>query len=148
MLAHKAEDEGVAVAEILVGQAGHVNYGVIPNVVYTYPEIATVGKTEEELKSAGVAYKSGKFPFTANGRAKVNLTTDGFVKILADAKTDRVLGVHLVGADAGNMIAEAALAMEFGASAEDIARTCHPHPTLSEAVKEAGMAVAKRAIHM
>ncbi len=148
MLAHKAEDEGVAVAEILAGQAGHVNYDAIPNVVYTFPEIATVGKTEEELKSVGVAYKSGKFPFTANGRAKVNLTTDGFVKILADAKTDRVLGVHLVGADAGNMIAEAALAMEFGASAEDIARTCHPHPTLSEAVKEAGMAVAKRAIHM
>jgi dihydrolipoamide dehydrogenase len=148
MLAHKAEDEGVAVAEILAGQAGHVNYDAIPNVVYTFPEIATVGKTEEELKSAGIAYKSGKFPFTANGRAKVNLTTDGFVKILADAKTDRVLGVHLVGADAGNMIAEAALAMEFGASAEDIARTCHPHPTLSEAVKEAGMAVAKRAIHM
>jgi dihydrolipoamide dehydrogenase len=148
MLAHKAEDEGVAVAEILAGQAGHVNYDAIPNVVYTFPEIATVGKTEEELKSAGIAYKSGKFPFTANGRAKVNLTTDGFVKILADAKTDRVLGVHLVGADAGNMIAEAALAMEFGASAEDIARTCHPHPTLSEAVKEAGMAVVKRAIHM
>jgi dihydrolipoamide dehydrogenase len=148
MLAHKAEDEGVAVAEILAGQAGHVNYDAIPNVVYTFPEIATVGKTEEELKSAGIAYNSGKFPFTANGRAKVNMTTDGFVKILADAKTDRVLGVHLVGADAGNMIAEAVLAMEFGASAEDIARTCHAHPTLSEAVKEAGMAVAKRAIHM
>jgi dihydrolipoamide dehydrogenase len=148
MLAHKAEDEGVALAEILVGQAGHVNYDAIPNVVYTYPEIATVGKSEEELKAAGVAYNVGKFPFTANGRAKVNLTTDGFVKILADAKTDRVLGVHLVCADAGNMIAEAALAMEFGASAEDIARTCHAHPTLPEAVKEAAMAVAKRAIHM
>ena len=148
MLAHKAEDEGVAVAEILVGQAGHVNYDAIPNVVYTYPEIATVGKSEEELKAAGVVYKVGKFPMTANGRAKVNQTTDGFIKILADAKTDRVLGVHLVCADAGNMIAEAVLAMEFGASAEDIARTCHAHPTLPEAVKEAAMAVAKRAIHM
>ncbi len=148
MLAHKAEDEGVAVAEILVGQAGHVNYDAIPNVVYTSPEIATVGKSEEELKAAGVAYTVGKFPMTANGRAKVNLTTDGFVKILADAKTDRVLGVHLICADAGNMIAEAVIAMEFGASAEDIARTCHAHPTLSEAVKEAAMAVAKRAIHM
>ena len=148
MLAHKAEDEGVAVAEILVGQAGQVNYDVIPNVVYTYPEIATVGKSEEELKAAGVAYNVGKFPFTANGRAKVNMTTDGFVKILADAKTDRVLGVQLVCADAGNMIAEAAIAMEFGASAEDIARTCHAHPTLPEAVKEAAMAVAKRSIHM
>jgi dihydrolipoyl dehydrogenase len=148
MLAHKAEDEGVAVAEILVGQAGHVNYDAIPNVVYTYPEIASVGKIEEELKAAGVAYNSGKFPMTANGRAKVNLTTDGFIKILADAKTDRVLGVHLICADAGNMIAEAALAMEFGASAEDIARTCHAHPTLPEAVKEAAMAVAKRPIHM
>ena len=148
MLAHKAEDEGVAVAEILVGQAGHVNYDAIPNVVYTYPEIAVVGKSEDELKAAGVAYNVGKFPFTANGRAKVNMTTDGFVKILADAKTDRVLGVHLICADAGNMIAEAVLAMEFGGSAEDIARTCHAHPTLSEAVKEAAMAVAKRSIHM
>ena len=148
MLAHKAEDEGVAAAEILVGQAGHVNYDAIPNVVYTYPEIATVGKGEEELKTDGIAYNVGKFPFTANGRAKVNLTTDGFVKILADAKTDRVLGVHLICADAGNMIAEAVVAMEFGASAEDIARTCHAHPTLPEAVKEAAMAVGKRAIHM
>jgi dihydrolipoyl dehydrogenase len=148
MLAHKAEDEGVAVAEILVGQAGHVNYDAIPNVVYTYPEIATVGKSEEELKAAGIAYNVGKFPMTANGRAKVNQTTEGFIKILADAKTDRVLGVHMICADAGNMIAEAVLAMEFGASAEDIARTCHAHPTLSEAVKEAAMAVAKRAIHM
>ena len=148
MLAHKAEDEGVALAEILVGQAGHVNYDAIPNVVYTYPEIAAVGETEEELKAAGVAYNVGKFPFTANGRAKVNLTTEGFVKILADAKNDRVLGVHLICADAGNMIAEATIAMEFGASAEDIARTCHAHPTLPEAVKEAAMAVAKRAIHM
>jgi dihydrolipoamide dehydrogenase len=148
MLAHKAEDEGVAVAEIIAGQAGHVNYDVIPNVVYTFPEIATVGKTEEELKAAGVAYNAGKFPFTANGRAKVNHQTDGFVKILADAKTDRVLGVHIVGADAGNMIAEAAVAMEFGAAAEDIARTCHAHPTLSEAVKEAALAVARRSLSM
>jgi dihydrolipoyl dehydrogenase len=148
MLAHKAEDEGIAVAEILVGQAGHVNYDVIPSVVYTMPEIAAVGKTEEELKAAGVAYNAGKFPFTANGRAKANQQTDGFVKILADAKTDRVLGVHIVGSDAGNMIAEACIAMEFGASAEDIARTCHAHPTLPEAVKEAALAVDKRAIHM
>jgi dihydrolipoamide dehydrogenase len=147
MLAHKAEEEGVAVAEILAGQAGHVNYEVIPNVVYTYPEIATVGKTEEELKDAGIAYQVGKFPFTANARARVNLTTDGFVKVLADAKTDRVLGVHILGPDAGNMIAEAAVAMEFGASSEDIARTCHAHPTLTEAVKEAALAVAKRAIN-
>ncbi len=148
MLAHKAEDEGVAVAEILAGQAGHVNYDVIPAVVYTYPEIASVGKSEDDLKAAGVAYNVGKFPFTANGRAKANQQTDGFVKILADAKTDRVLGVHIVGADAGNMIAEAAVAMEFGAAAEDIARTCHAHPTLPEAVKEAALAVDKRAIHM
>jgi dihydrolipoamide dehydrogenase len=148
MLAHKAEDEGVAVAEILVGQAGHVNYDAIPNVVYTYPEIATVGKSEDELKAAGIAYNAGKFPMTANGRAKANQTTEGFIKILADAKTDRVLGVQMVCADAGNMIAEAAIAMEFGASAEDIARTCHAHPTLPEAVKEAAMAVAKRSIHM
>jgi dihydrolipoamide dehydrogenase len=148
MLAHKAEDEGIAVAEIIAGQAGHVNYDAIPNVIYTFPEVASVGKTEEELKAAGVAYTVGKFPFTANGRAKVNRTTDGFVKILADAKTDRVLGVHIVGADAGTMITEATIAMEFGGSAEDIARTCHPHPTLSEAVKEAALAVAKRAIHM
>ena len=148
MLAHKAEDEGIAVAEILAGQAGHVNYDAIPNVIYTYPEVASVGKTEEELKAAGIAYNVGKFPFTANGRAKVNHTTEGFVKILADAKTDRVLGVHIVGADAGTMIAEATIAMEFGGSAEDIARTCHAHPTLSEAVKEAALAVGKRAIHM
>ena len=148
MLAHKAEDEGVAVAEILAGQAGHVNYDVIPNVIYTYPELASVGKSEEELKEAGVAYNAGKFPFTANGRAKANQQTEGFVKVLADAKTDRVLGVHILGADAGNMIAEAAVAMEFGAAAEDIARTCHAHPTLPEAVKEAALAVGKRAIHM
>ena len=148
MLAHKAEDEGVAVAELLAGQAGHVNYDVIPSVIYTYPEVASVGKTEDELKATGVAYNTGKFPFTANGRAKVNMQTEGFVKILSDAKTDRVLGVHIVGPDAGNMITEASVTMEFGGSAEDIARTCHPHPTLSEAVKEAAMAVAKRSIHM
>jgi len=148
MLAHKAEDEGVAAAEIIAGQAGHVNYDVIPNVIYTFPEVASVGKSEEELKSAGVAYNAGKFPFTANGRAKVNQQTDGFVKILADAKTDRVLGVHIVGADAGNMIAEAAVAMDFGGAAEDIARTCHAHPTLSEAIKEAALAVGKRALSM
>jgi dihydrolipoamide dehydrogenase len=147
MLAHKAEEEGVAVAEILAGQAGHVNYDVIPNVVYTFPEIASVGKTEEELKAGGVAYNVGKFPFTANARARINLTTEGFVKILADAKTDRVLGVHILGPDAGNMIGEAAVAMEFGASSEDIARTCHAHPTLSEAIKESALAVAKRAIN-
>jgi dihydrolipoamide dehydrogenase len=148
MLAHKAEDEGIAVAEILAGQAGHVNYDAIPNVIYTFPEVASVGKTEEELKDAGVAYRAGKFPFTANGRAKVNRTTDGFVKILADEKTDRVLGVHIIGADAGTLIAEVTLAIEFGASSEDIARTCHAHPTLSEAVKEAALAVGGRAIHM
>ncbi len=148
MLAHKAEDEGVAVAEIIAGQAGHVNYGVIPGVVYTYPEVATVGKTEEELKAEGTAYNVGKFPFLANGRAKVNRTTDGFVKVLADAVTDRVLGVHIIGPHAGEMIAEAAVLMEFGGSAEDLARTCHAHPTLTEAVKEAAMAVDKRAVHM
>ncbi|MGB7076571.1 MAG: FAD-dependent oxidoreductase, partial [Xanthobacteraceae bacterium] len=148
MLAHKGEEEGVAAAEIIAGQAGHVNYDVIPNVVYTKPEIASVGKTEEELKSAGVAYKSGKFPFSANARARANLATEGFVKILADAKTDRVLGVHILGPDAETMIAEVAMAMEFGASSEDIARTCHAHPTLSEAVKEAALAVDKRAINM
>ena len=147
MLAHKAEEEGVAIAEILAGQAGHVNYDVIPNVVYTYPEIASVGKTEEELKAAGIAYNVGKFPFAANPRARVNLTTEGFVKILADAKTDRVLGVHILGPDAGNLIGEAAIAMEFGASSEDIARTCAAHPTLPEAIKEAALAVAKRAIN-
>ena len=148
MLAHKAEDEGIAVAEILAGQAGHVNYDAIPSVIYTAPEVASVGKTEEELKVAGVEYKVGKFPFTANGRAKVNRTTEGFVKVLADADTDRVLGVHIIGADAGTMIAEAAVLMEFGGSAEDLARTCHAHPTLNEAVKEAALSVDKRAIHM
>jgi len=148
MLAHKAEDEGVAVAEILAGQAGHVNYDVIPGVVYTTPEVSAVGKTEEELKQVGHPYTVGKFPFTANGRSKVNQTTDGFVKILADAKTDRVLGVHIIGIEAGEMIHEAAVLMEFGGSAEDLARTCHAHPTRSEAIKEAALAVGKRAIHM
>jgi dihydrolipoamide dehydrogenase len=148
MLAHKAEEEGIAVAEDLAGQAGHVNYDVIPSVVYTAPEVASVGKTEEQLKEDGVHYKVGKFPFTANGRAKVNRTTDGFVKVLADETTDRVLGVHIIGPDAGTMIAEAAVLMEFGGSAEDLARTCHAHPTLNEAVKEAALAVDKRPIHM
>ena len=148
MLAHKAEDEGVAAAEIIAGRAGHVNYSVIPGVIYTAPEVASVGQTEEDLKEAGIAYTAGKFPFTANGRAKVIRQTDGFVKILADAKTDRVLGVHIIGPDAGNMIAEAAVLMEFGGSAEDLARTCHAHPTLSEAIKEAALAVGKRAIHI
>lgn len=148
MLAHKAEDEGVAAAEIIAGKAGIVNHDAIPNVIYTYPEVASVGKTEEELKAAGIAYNVGKFPFTANGRAKVNRTTDGFVKILADAQTDRVLGAHIIGPDAGTMITEITVALEFGGSSEDIARTCHPHPTLSEAVKEAALAVEKRAIHM
>jgi dihydrolipoamide dehydrogenase len=148
MLAHKAEEEGVAVAEILAGQAGHVNYNVIPSVIYTAPEVASVGKTEEELKEAGIAYRVGKFPFAANGRAKVNRTTEGFVKVLAEEGSDRVLGVHIIGADAGTMIAEAAVLMEFGGSAEDLARTCHAHPTLNEAVKEAALAVDKRPIHM
>jgi dihydrolipoamide dehydrogenase len=148
MLAHKAEDEGVALAELLAGQAGHVNYGVIPNVVYTTPEVASVGKSEEELKAEGVAYAVGKFPFTANGRARAMRHTDGFVKVLADAASDRVLGGHIVGFGAGEMIHEIAVLMEFGGSAEDLARTCHAHPTMSEAVKEAAMAVAKRAIHI
>jgi dihydrolipoamide dehydrogenase len=147
MLAHKGEDEGVALAEILAGQAGHVNYDAIPSVVYTSPEIAAVGKTEEELKAEGREYKAGKFLFLANGRAKANQTTDGFVKILADAKTDRVLGAHILGAQAGELIHEVAVLMEFGGSAEDLARTCHAHPTLAEAVKEAALAVAGRAIH-
>ena len=148
MLAHKAEDEGIAVAEILAGQAGQVNHDVIPSVIYTTPEVASVGKTEEELSAADIAYTVGKFPFLANGRAKVNRTTDGFVKVLADAATDRILGVHIIGANASELIAEAAVIMEFSGSAEDLARTCHAHPTLSEAVKEAALAVAKRAIHM
>jgi dihydrolipoamide dehydrogenase len=148
MLAHKAEDEGIAVAEILAGQAGHVNYEAIPGVVYTMPEIAAVGATEEELKERGTRYNVGKFPFTANGRARSMRHTEGFVKVLADAETDRVLGVHIVGAGAGELIAEATVLMEFGGSSEDLARTCHAHPTMSEAVKEAAMAVEKRAIHI
>lgn len=148
MLAHKAEDEGVAVAEIIAGQHGHVNYDVIPGVVYTHPEIAAVGKTEDELKAAGVAYTVGKFPFTANGRARAMRAADGFVKVLADAQTDRVLGVHIVAVGAGELIHEAAVLMEFGGSAEDLARTCHAHPTMSEAVREAALAVDKRAIHV
>jgi dihydrolipoamide dehydrogenase len=148
MLAHKAEDEGVAVAEIMAGQHGHVNYDAIPGVVYTQPEIASVGKTEEELKSAGIAYKAGKFPFTANGRARAMEVTDGFVKVLADATTDRVLGVHIVGFGAGEMIHEATVLMEFGGSSEDLARTTHAHPTMSEAVKEAALATFFKAIHI
>ena len=147
MLAHKAEEEGIAVAEILAGQAGHVNYDVIPGVIYTSPEVATVGKTEEQLKKENRSYKVGKFPFLANSRAKVNNETDGFVKIIADSKTDKVLGVHIIGPHCGDMIAEMALAMEFGASSEDIARTCHAHPTHTEAIKEAALAVDKRPIH-
>ena len=148
MLAHKAEEEGVAVAERLAGQAGHVNYDVIPGVVYTWPEVASIGATEDQLKERGIAYSVGKFPFTANGRARAMGSTDGFVKILADKATDRVLGAHIIGPDAGTLIAELATAMEFGASAEDVARTCHAHPSLSEAVKEAALAVEGRAIHM
>ena len=147
MLAHKAEEEGIAVAELLAGQSGHVNYEVIPGVIYTSPEVAYVGRSEEQLKKDGVLYKVGKFPFLANSRAKVNNETEGFVKILADSKSDRVLGVHIIGPHCGDMIAEMALAMEFGASAEDIARTCHAHPTHTEAIKEAALAVDKRPIH-
>ncbi|MGQ0484888.1 MAG: dihydrolipoyl dehydrogenase [Hyphomicrobiales bacterium] len=147
MLAHKAEDEGIAVAELIAGQAGHVNYDCIPGVVYTSPEVAAVGQTEEELQAAGIDYKAGKFPFVANGRAKSIKATDGFVKVLADARTDRVLGCHILGPQAGEIIHEVAVLMEFGGSAEDLARTCHAHPTLSEAVKEAALAVANRAIH-
>ncbi|WP_353857909.1 dihydrolipoyl dehydrogenase [Azospirillum formosense] len=148
MLAHKAEEEGVALAELLAGQAGHVNHDLVPGVVYTWPEVAAVGKTEEELKATGVAYKAGKFPFTANGRARASGTTDGFVKILADARTDKVLGVHMVGPNVSEMVGELAVAMEFSASAEDIARTCHAHPTLSEVTKEAALAVDGRALHI
>ena len=148
MLAHKAEEEGVALAERLAGQAGHVNYDVIPGVVYTWPEVASIGKTEDDLKRLGVAYKVGKFPFTANGRARAMGSTDGFVKILADKTTDQLLGAHIIGPDAGGLIAELATAMEFGASSEDVARTCHAHPSLSEAVKEAALAVDGRALHM
>jgi dihydrolipoamide dehydrogenase len=148
MLAHKAEEEGVACAERIAGQAGHVNYEAIPGVVYTWPEVASVGRTEEQLKEEGVAYKAGKFPFTANGRARAMGSTDGFVKILADARTDRILGAHIIGPDAGTLIAELALAIEFGASAEDVARTSHAHPSLNEAVKEAALAVDGRALHI
>ena len=148
MLAHKASEEGTAVAEIINGQAGHVNYNAIPSVIYTAPEVASVGKTEDELKAAGITYKVGKFPFTANAKAKVMNDTGGFVKILSDNKTDEVLGVHIIGADAGNMIGELTVAMEFGASAEDIARTCHAHPTLTESIKEAALNVENQAIHI
>jgi dihydrolipoamide dehydrogenase len=148
MLAHKAEDEGMAVAEILAGQHGHVNYDAIPSVVYTWPEVASVGKTEEQLKAEGVEYRTGKFPFTANGRARAQNNTDGFVKILADKATDRVLGVHMIGPSVGELTGEMALAIEFGASSEDIARTCHAHPTLTEAVREAALAVDGRPIHI
>jgi dihydrolipoamide dehydrogenase len=148
MLAHKAEDEGMACAEIIAGETGHVNYDAIPGIVYTWPEVASVGQTEEQLKEAGVEYKVGKFPFSANGRARAANNTDGFVKLLADANTDRILGAHIIGPDAGTMIHEIVVGMEFGAAAEDIARTCHGHPTLNEAVKEAALAVADRTIHI
>ena len=148
MLAHKAEDEGVCVAEHLAGQSSRLDYNAIPAVIYTAPEVASVGKTEEELKDAGIAYKAGKFPFSANSRARATGRTDGFVKVIADARTDRLLGVHIIGAEAGTMIAEAALAMEFGASSEDLARTCHPHPTLEEAIKEAALAAHGSPIHI
>ena len=147
MLAHKAEEEGIAVAELISGQSGHVNYDVIPGVIYTSPEVATVGKTEEQLKSLGIKYKVGKFPFIANSRAKAINEPEGFVKILADEKTDKILGVHMIGPHVGEIIGEVAVAMEFGASSEDIARTCHAHPTFSEAVKEAALSIDKRAIH-
>ena len=147
MLAHKAEEEGIAVAELISGQSGHVNYDVIPGVIYTSPEVATVGKTEEQLKSLGTKYKVGKFPFIANSRAKAINEPEGFVKILADEKTDKILGVHMIGPHVGEIIGEVAVAMEFGASSEDIARTCHAHPTFSEAVKEAALSIDKRAIH-
>ena len=147
MLAHKAEEEGIAVAEIIAGQAGHVNYDVVPAVIYTSPEVASVGKTEAQLKKENTKYKVGKFPFLANSRARVNNESDGFVKILADKRTDKVLGVHMIGPHVGEMIGEMALAMEFGASSEDIARTCHAHPTHTEAIKEAALSVDKRSIH-
>jgi dihydrolipoamide dehydrogenase len=148
MLAHKAEDEGVCCAELIAGGRPHIDYDAIPAVIYTAPEVASVGKTEDELKDTGVAYKAGKFPFSANARARCTGQTDGFVKVLADAGTDRLLGVHIIGAEAGTMIAEAALAMEFGASSEDLARTCHPHPTLEEAIKEAALAAHGSPIHI
>jgi dihydrolipoamide dehydrogenase len=148
MLAHKAEDEGVAIAEILAGQAGHVNYGAIPSVIYTWPEVATVGKSEDELKAEGISYSVGKFPFTANGRARAIGNTDGYVKLMAEKSTDRLLGAQIIGPDAGTLIAELVTAVEFGASAEDVARTCHAHPTLSEAVREAALAVEGHALHI
>jgi len=148
MLAHKAEEEGVAAVERIAGQAGHVNYDAIPGVVYTWPEVAAAGRTEEQLKKEGIAYKVGKFPFTANSRARCNADTDGFVKILADAATDRILGVHIVGPEAGDIIQELVVAIEFGASAEDVARSSHGHPGLAEAIKEAALGVAGRAIHI
>jgi len=148
MLAHKAEEEGVALAEMLAGQAGHVNYETCPNIVYTWPELASVGKTEEELKAAGIAYKVGKFPFLANSRAKANADTDGMVKLLADATTDRLLGAHVLGPEAGTLIHEISMAMEFGGSAEDVARAFHGHPTLNEAIKEAALAIASKPIHV
>ena len=148
MLAHKAEDEGIAVAENIVGQSGHVNYDTIPGVVYTSPEVASIGKTEEQLKELNIDYKVGKFPFMANGRALTTSSTDGFVKILADSQTDQILGAHIIGHDAGQLIAEIVTTIEFGGSAEDIARICHAHPTTSEAVKEAAMNIVGRAIHI
>jgi len=148
MLAHKAEDEGVVVAEILAGETGHINYDAIPGVVYTAPEIASIGKTEDDLKAEGIEYKVGKFPYMANGRARAMNVPEGFVKMLADKKTDRVLGCHIIGHEAGTLIAEIGLAMEFGASSEDIARTCHAHPTLNEVVKESALAVDGRALHI
>jgi len=147
MLAHKAEEEGIAIAELIAGQSGHVNYDIIPGVIYTFPEVASVGKTEEQLKDSNTKYKVGKFPFMANSRAKAINEPQGFVKILADEKTDKVLGAHIIGPNAGEMIAEIGIAMEFGASSEDIARTCHAHPTFSEAIKEAALSVDKRPIH-
>jgi dihydrolipoamide dehydrogenase len=147
MLAHKAEEEGIAIAELIAGQSGHVNYDIIPGVIYTFPEVASIGKTEEQLKDLNTKYKIGKFPFMANSRAKAINEPQGFVKILADEKTDKVLGTHIIGPNAGEMIAEIAIAMEFGASSEDIARTCHAHPTFSEAIKEAALSVDKRPIH-
>jgi dihydrolipoamide dehydrogenase len=148
MLAHKAEEEGVVLAEMLAGQSGHIDYNLVPGVVYTYPEVASIGRTEEQLKADGIQYNAGKFPFMANGRARAMQATDGFVKILADSKTDKILGCHILGAEAGTLIHEVAAIMEFGGSAEDLARTCHAHPTLSEVVKEAALAVDKRQIHM
>ena len=148
MLAHKAEEDGIAAVETMAGQSGHVNYNLVPGIVYTWPEVASVGKTEEQLKEAGVNFKKGTFPFSANARARANLDSEGMVNILADAETDKVLGAHVIGPDAGTLIHEICVAMEFGASSDDIARTCHGHPTLNEAVKEAALAVAWRTIHM